>query len=250
MNGSPNDTPGRRIETLSWLDFEQLLKPDSVLLLPLGARCKEHGHHLPLNNDWVMAEYFTERVLQRTPVLAIPTLQYSFYPAFVEYPGSITLSADTSRGMILDIVRSFSRHGLRKFYVLNTGISTLRILRQAKDILDQEDLEFEFSSFHDAIGPLEDELREQEGGTHADELETSMMLYMAPEIVRMDLAQKDYHTEKQPGPLRRQPNPERGPYSPTGAWGDPTLATLEKGRRLVEAKVDYLVEQIEALRAR
>ena len=81
----------------------------------------------------------------------------------------------------------------------------------------------------------------QAAGTHADEIETSMMLYIAPETVRMERAEPDVHPAAAPGPLTRSPDPERGIYSPTGAYGDPTAATRDKGERIVEAMVGDIV---------
>jgi creatinine amidohydrolase/Fe(II)-dependent formamide hydrolase-like protein len=54
-----------------------------VLVIPLGARLKEHGYHLPLNNDWTMAEYFSKQVFASCPVLMAPTVEHGFYPAFM-----------------------------------------------------------------------------------------------------------------------------------------------------------------------
>ena len=73
-----------------------------------------------------------------------------------------------------------------------------------------------------------------------------MMLYIAPDTVDMSRAVKDYHTGT--GPLTRNPDGP-GVYSPTGSWGDPTLATRDKGERLVHALVDALVADVDALRA-
>ncbi|MFZ2055255.1 MAG: creatininase family protein, partial [Candidatus Aminicenantales bacterium] len=79
-------------------------------------------------------------------------------------------------------------------------------------------------------------LLQQEGGTHADESETSMMLYIAPETVDMSKAVKDY--DRRPGRKGLTRNPQGlGTYSPTGIWGDATLATRKKGRVIVEATV-------------
>jgi creatinine amidohydrolase len=96
---------------------------------------REHGPHLPLNNDWLMAEYFAKRVMAATPVVVYPTINYHFYPAFVEYPGSTGMRLETARDLVVDIVRSIARHGPRRFYVLNTGVSTLRALAPARDTL-------------------------------------------------------------------------------------------------------------------
>ena len=93
--------------------------------------------------------------------------------------------------------------------------------------------------------PVEKKLR-QSGGTHADEIETSMMLYIAPETVRMNKAVRDL-SPNQPGGLTRDPH-GKGTYSPTGAWGDPTLATREKGQAVVESLVRTILSDIDELR--
>jgi len=84
------------------------------------------------------------------------------------------------------------------------------------------------------------------GGTHADEIETSMMLYIAPTSVDMKKAVADLH-ESKPGPLTRDPN-NPGTYSPTGVWGDPTKATRAKGKIVVEAMTAAILKEIEELR--
>ena len=75
--------------------------------------------------------------------------------------------------------------------------------------------------------------KRESAGTHADEIETSMMLYIAPESVQMKKAARDINPD-QPGGLTRDAR-GKGIYSPTGAWGDPTLATREKGEAVVES---------------
>ena len=235
---------GIRLEDLTWAQAEPLLKRTRTIVIPLGARLKEHGLHLPLNNDWRLAEYLTGRVLEALEVVAVPTLQYSYYPAFAEYPGSVSLGLETSRDTVVDLCRSLAPFGPKRFYVLNTGISTLKALEPARWILGGDDIALKYTDLTTAIADLEAKVRTQEAGTHADEIETSMMLYIAPETVNLPAAQKDIHPEKGPGGLTRNPDAVKGVYSPTGAWGDPTLATREKGRILVEALVDHLIEDI------
>ena len=107
-----------RIERLPWTEAERLLDTAAIVMIPLGAASKEHGPHLPLNNDWLLAEYFANRVAAATRVVQYPTVNYSFYPAFVEYPGSTSLRLETARDMLVDIIRGIARHGPRRFYVL------------------------------------------------------------------------------------------------------------------------------------
>lgn len=234
------------LESLSWDEAEPVLTPETVVVIPLGAESKEHGRHLQLNNDFVMAEYFKRRVLAAAPssVVIAPTINYSFYPAFVEYPGSTSVSFETARAMFTDIVHSLAHYGPRRFYILNTGISTLRPLAAAAADLEKEGILLRYTDLTKE-DPVEKKLR-QSGGTHADEIETSIMLYIAPKSVRMTKAARDLNPN-QPGGLTRDPH-GKGVYSPTGVFGDPTMATREKGRAITESFVSTILKDIEALR--
>lgn len=234
------------IENLTWVEAEKALTEYQVVLIALGARTKEHGPHLQLNNDYLMAEYLKDRVAAQVPVVVLPTLQYGYYPAFLEYPGSISLRAETFRDMIIDISRSLQGYGIKKVYILNTGVSTLRPLQQAKESLGRDGLELWYLNILDVDRKLPADLLKQEGGTHADESETSMMLYIAPDSVDMRLAVKDFDPRPDRPGLTRDPQGS-GSYSPTGIWGDPTLATHEKGRIIVEHTVSEIVKQIKNL---
>ena len=243
--GRPAGPRGVLLERLTWVQAEKILTPDTVVVIPLGAQAKEHGPHLPLGNDWNMAEYLKQQVLQSADVVIAPTVNYSYYPPFLEYPGSTSLRLETARDMIVDICRSLSRYGPRRFYVLNTGISTLKALRPAAEALAAEGILMRFTDLTTATADVEKEVSQQEGGTHADEIETSMMLYMAPKTVDMSKAVKDYHPGK--SPLSRTPT-DGGIYSVSGVYGDATLATRAKGQRVVQALVGVILAEIEALR--
>jgi creatinine amidohydrolase len=238
---------GVLLENLSWDEAEQALTPERVVVIALGAESKEHGRHLPLNNDWVMAEYLKNRVLAAAPVVIAPTINYSFYPAFLEYPGSTSLEPNTARDMVVEICHTLALHGPRRFYILNTGISTIKPLSEAAKALNSEGITlayFDEREIDDVIAKVEQEAE----GTHADEIETSMMLYIAPETVRMSKAEKDTHPHH-PGGLTRDPNATDKTFSPTGAWGDPTLATREKGQIITEATVKAILNDIQKLQA-
>jgi creatinine amidohydrolase len=234
------------IEHLPWPDVESAIRTHPIALLPIGAACKEHGHHLPLNTDRLMAEQLAVRVADRCPkLLVLPTILYGHYPAFVEYPGSISISAGTFRDTIADACRCLARHGVRATYALNTGISTLSPLAEAKSLLAAEGVRFDFSDLRAATAGVRQAIERQPRGSHADEIETSIMLHVAPQVVRMRLARPELAADR-PGPLTRDPSCA-GTCSATGAWGDPTLASAQKGRLLVEAIVAHEVAAIERL---
>lgn len=248
---TPAQTPAplaksHRLEALTWQEAEGLLTPETVVLIPLGAGSKEHGPHLKLRNDLTLAEYLTERVADATAVVVAPTLTYHFYPAFLEYPGSTSLTLATARDMTADIVRTLTAYGPRRFYVLNTGVSTVRALDSAVALMASEGVLVRYTNLTTRLDPATKGFVEQEGGTHADEVETSMMLYIDPSSVDMTKAVKDY-TPSSGARLTRQRG-GTGTYSPTGTWGDPTRATREKGRVFVEALVAGIAGDIAALR--
>jgi creatinine amidohydrolase len=242
-----NQSLGKLLENLTWLEAENVLTPETVVVIPLGAAAKEHGPHLLLKNDLILAEYLRDRVVKASNVVVTPVINYHFYPAFVEYPGSTSLRLGTARDMVIDICAGLSRFGPKKFYVLNTGVSTVRALQPAADSLKKQGITMYFTDLIKTLGPIESKLRQQEGGTHADEMETSMILYMKPEAVNMSKAVKDYRPSTGRG-LTRDPNNKNATYSPTGVWGDATLATRQKGEIITEGLVEAILREIEALR--
>lgn len=239
--------PGILLENLTWMEAEKILTPATVVVIPLGAAAKEHGPHLKLNNDWLIADYLKNRILAGADVAVAPTITYSYYPAFIHYPGSTSLSAETARDVVVQIVKTLAAYGPRRFYIANTGISTVEPLQQARDQLARDGIRMSFTNLTEVLRAVEREVSKQEGGTHADEIETSMMLYIAPSMVDMSKAVKDYSGPSRGRPLVRD-STMQGTYSPTGTRGDPTLATRAKGERVVEALVSGILKDIADLR--
>jgi len=238
---------GIRLEDHAWPDVEGHLRADSVVVLPLGAAAKEHGPHLKLRNDLTIAEYLAKRVADAASVVIAPPLTYHFYPAFLDYPGSTSLALNTARDLTADIVRSIARHGPKRFYVLNTGISTDRPLQLAATALADEGILLRYTDFGAAIDAIAKPYREQARGSHADEIETSLMLFIAPGDVDMSKAAKDDGPPVTPFRLTRRRDGE-GTYSPTGIWGDATRATAAKGSVIAEGLVKTLLDDIARLR--
>jgi len=235
---------GRYVEHMTWIEAESAIRELRCVLLPVGARTKEHGPHLPLSNDFTLAEYLTARVVERCPVLALPTLPYGFYPAFVEYPGSVSLGFETFRDTVVDICACFAAYGATHFYVLNTGVSTARPLGAAREELARRGIDMAFTDFGVAVAEGRAQVETQSHGTHADEIETSMMLYIAPASVALEKAVSDGGLDRGGGGLSRDPA-GKGIYSPSGSYGDPSRATLEKGRVVVESLVEHLVAEVQ-----
>ncbi len=238
---------GVRLADITWQQATDVLRPETVVVIPLGAGSKEHGPHLKLGNDAILADYLTRRVVEASDVVVAPSLPYHFFPAFLEYPGSTSITLDTARALTTEIAASLARYGPRRFYVLNTGISTSRALEPAAGSLALQGILLTYTDLGDELDRASARIRQEEGGTHADEIETSMMLYIDPASVDMRRAVKEFSPST--GPLlltRRRGAP--GTFSESGVWGDATLATREKGRIVVEALVSAMLSDIEKLR--
>lgn len=236
---------GILLEDLTWVEARDRLLRDTIVVIPLGAQSKEHGPHLRLSTDWLTAEYYKRRVLERADVVVAPTVNYSFYPAFVDYPGSTSLSHETARDLIVQICRTLAAAGPRRFYILNTGVSTMAPLAAAQALLAADGIVLRSTDILKAGASAVDAVSEQPEGTHADEIETSMMLYIAPASVDMSRATKDFPVGT--GPLTPFKG-RAGRYSPSGIYGDATLATRAKGEKVVEATLADILLEIESLR--
>jgi len=235
------------LENLTWLEAELLLQSDKVIILPIGAQTKEHGPHLPLNTDWLTAQYLTQAIVESIKVIALPTVAYGYYPAFSEYAGSISLQETTFTDTVLQIIHSIHQHGASKFYVLNTGISTNPALHSIQHKLNEQQISMNYTDLTTIISDIEANIEEQALGSHADELETSMMLYMYPDRVDMNKAVPELNTKTGSGGFTKNTQATTGIISPSGSWGDPTLATKEKGQLIVQALIARIKQQIELL---
>lgn len=221
-----------------WSDIEPLLNRETLIVLPLGAALKEHGHHLLLSNDETLSQALAARIQSRDNVVITPTIAFFYYPAFLSYPGSTSVAPDTSMNYLWDICRSLALHGPRRFYVLNTGLSTRVPLTGLQSCMQRDGLLLRWTDIEQADASLPNDLLQQKRGSHADEAETSMMLYLAPDSVDMPRAVRD---EGEHPRLSRS-------FSESGVFGDPTRATREKGRVITQAWLRYIQRDIEKLR--
>src|SRR5205814_6467517 len=129
------------------------------------------------------------RVLAEADVVIAPTVNYSFYPAFVEYPGATSLSLPVARELLLDVIHGLARFGPRRFYVINIGVSTNKPLAEAAALLAIDGIALRWLDLTgQAVEALEKQVQTQKEGSHADEIETSMMLAIDASAVDMKKA--------------------------------------------------------------
>ena len=239
---------GALVERLSWPEVAGLFRAGWPVLLPVGAAAKEHGRHLPMATDRIVADALARRVAERLPVAVLPTVAQGHYPAFVDYAGSQSLSAATFTRLICELLDGLVAQGARRIAVLNTGVSTEGPIAAAqREALERHALKVPAAHIRELGRSGRARLRQRLGG-HADEAETAIMLVLAPELVRLERAAPDYGGELDAAstvfrvPARLSTDPAAGvDFSPTGARGDPTLATPALGAALLAEIVDRLV---------
>jgi creatinine amidohydrolase len=243
---------GAFLEDLTWPEAGARIAAGAVIVLPVGAAAKEHGPHLPLRTDYLVARELGRRVAEALPVLVAPVISFGYYPAFVRYPGSQHLRAETFMALVTDVLTGFVRQGARRLAIVNTGVSTEAPLRiVVRDFYAEHGLRVAVADLAALGRAVKPRLRQKLGG-HADELETSLVLAIEPDAVRMARAEPDYgHGLDAPATVFYQPvvfdgDPRTGPdWSRTGARGDPSLATRETGeaalREITRELVDGLV---------
>ena len=237
------DTDRHFIERMHWDEVARRIGDGAVAILPIGAAAKQHGFHLPLNTDRIQAEWLAGRMAEKIDALVWPTLTYGHYPAFVEYAGSSSLSISTFEALVREVAGQILGSGCPKLLVLNTGISTLAPVDRALARLASERAKHLWIHGGPRYPRVARQLAEQGHGSHADELETSLMLVLAPHLVDMTRAEAS-PTLKQETPGALTPSDPNSPnYSRSGSYGDPTRATPAKGEALLAAMLEDLHEQ-------
>jgi creatinine amidohydrolase len=171
------------LEDLTWDEAEKQFAAGRPVLVPVGAFAKEHGLHLPLKTDSVIARHLAKSIAEALPVVVAPVVGFGYYPAFVDYPGSQHLSAETFIALVSEILIGFVDHGVRRLAVLNTGYSTEAPLRlAARAVLEKRGVSVAIADLRQ-LGQRSRARLRQSGGGHADEHETSLMLAIEPATV-------------------------------------------------------------------
>jgi creatinine amidohydrolase len=241
-----HDTSPHEVAGLTWDRVKERLAGGAAAILPIGAGSKQHGLHMTMATDQVFAAYFARTLAERIDALIWPTLTYGAYPAFVAYAGSVSLSDRTFQAVVTEIADALLGFGATRVIVLDTGLSTIAPVEAAIGATREPARIRHVKLF---AGPRFETsaaaLRQQPFGSHADELETSLMLAIAPELVDMARAAPMPFSPTVPSRGKLSPDDPTAPnYAPSGSFGDPTLATANKGSRLLAAMLEDMMEAV------
>lgn len=246
------------LENMTWEDARDYAKTNPVVMVPLGA-IEQHGPHLPLKVDIASAEYIARQVAEKTGALVTPPLNFGYSQLWHRYPGTISFTSNTFRAALHDIAASLIRGGFRKIFFIN-GHNPNLILMQAVayDLIN----EFEDKDISVAVGTyifmakekcdaIGDNFRD---GTHANEMETSILMYLYGDTVKEKQRQgvaKGYAMRKcinfEGGACVVNKWPDSNTYS--GVYGNPGTASKEKGKIYLEALIEDISVFVERFKA-
>ncbi|MFZ2736856.1 MAG: creatininase family protein [Burkholderiaceae bacterium] len=244
-------SPSRFWSDLSTRDFAQLDLARTIAVLPVAAT-EQHGPHLPLNVDTRLVDGVVSAALLQLPaeltVLFLPTQAIGLSPEHLRFPGTLTLKAETLIALWTQIGESVARAGIKKMVLLNSHGGQIGVLDiVARDLRERHNmLLYSVNWFSLPLGAAVDGMfsaEEHRFGIHAGEIETSMMLALAPEQVDMAQAQ-NFASSAQ---LRAKKFDILGDgksakfgwqiqdYNAQGAVGNAAAATADKGRAVLDA---------------
>lgn len=233
-----------------------------VVVLPIGS-LEQHGHHLPLLTDSLIGEEIA-RLAQLElgdEVLFLPMIWTGASDHHLGFPGVVSISNDTYTQLIKDILESLITHGFRRILLLNShggnsGPAGNAIYQTQLKHRDLPGLWLTLASWFTLASPQIARIRStmQKHVTHACELETSMILYLRPDLVKMDAAKganlsfsSAFWSADSSSPSRITVARSFDQITRTGALGHPELATPEKGEELFTTVTREVVALIREL---
>ena len=244
--------PAVELDKLSWPEVEaELHRGRDTVVVAFGAT-EQHARHLPLATDALIGDHLARLVADRLDAFVAPTVRVGCSAHHLDFPGTLSLGEQTFHAVVADLVRSLARAGFRRLVLLPTHGGNFAPLAAALEELGElpgttvvalTDLGVLLEIAR--TGEREHGVALSDGGLHAGEWETSMLLYIHPELVHMERAEAGYTGDLQQGIGRMFESGVKA-LSENGAIGDPSQASAEHGERYLEVALELVLEQIEA----
>ena len=206
-------------------------------ILGIGSM-EQHSLHLPVETDFFFASRVSREVSERLDAMLLNPLPYSTSLEHLGFAGTVTLKPETLKAVVRDIAESVHRWGIRYLVLLNAHGGNFCLIPAARQWnMDKKLPHLLLVEFFFNLSDMGDNL-------HAGEIETSMMLHLAPERVRAEKPD-DFVPKWSRADLTHFGM--RG-ISPTGVWGRPSRASAGKGSKWFAEAVEYSVQRISDLK--
>jgi creatinine amidohydrolase len=213
---------------------------------------EQHGHHMPLATDALLGDHLARQLAERLDAFAAPTVRVGCSSHHLAFPGTLSLEDATFHAVVDDLVSSLVQAGFGRIVLVPAHGGNFGPLAQAVEKLPDSQRRHvvaitDLSVFIQVaqLGEREFEVPMAQGGLHAGEWETSMLLAIHPEMVHMDRAEAGYVGDPQAA-IAGLFEGGVDSLSEVGAIGDPAQASAEHGHRYWEAVLDLAVELVNA----
>jgi creatinine amidohydrolase len=248
---------------LTWPEVRRAASDERVALIPV-ATLEDHGPHLPIDADLRIVAEICTRAATEAPgeIVLLPAVPHGYSPHHMDFPGPITIGWDTFTRYCTDVGTSLARHGFTRMLYLNGHGSNQNLVEMAARLVMLEHPNVlagaAFYLTTPAAAAVIEDVRESDRGglAHACELETSIYLAIDPDAVDMPKAVDERSYPEGPnawldwsdGALKLMP--WWSSFSRTGVQGDPTKATAEKGKALLDAAVEECIGFVREIRTK
>lgn len=215
--------------------------PPGMAIIGIGA-IEQHGRHLPITTDWTQVCAISELVAEAFDALLLPAIPYSMSECHGLMPGVVYLKPETLSEVVIDIAHSIREQGIPILVILN-GHGGNFILEPSIEKINREYPDYLVLMPPEVWAPAEggEAIFETFGaGIHAEEMETSMQLYLNPQFV------KEFRDDH-PSSIGREflDYTTMSKINPMGIWGMPSYGRAEKGEKAIKASADSVVHFIE-----
>lgn len=221
---------------------------DAVVVLPV-ASIEQHGPHLPVGVDTLICEHVCRAAAERVSgnqVVVAPTVWCGMAEHHMDFGGTFTFDVPTYRALLLCLLKSLERGGFRRVVIVNGhGGNTAALQAFLPDFARETKLRIRLAMYYAAANETVMSMLDRTAGRHANEFETSMMLAIAPELVRVDRLPEAYgghEPERENATILSRTMRHRSykMRTSTGVHGDARHASAEKGADLLEECVNSL----------
>ena len=232
------------LENITMNEFKKYLNRTKTIVFPFGT-VEEHGRHLPLNTDSFIIQEALKIVAKRKKFFLAPIVYYGVCTTTKNHPGTISITPETLRRLSFDLVIEAYKKGLRNFLLISGHGGSLHMsaLKETAEILIEKLKGIKIAVFspYDLLWKELSEIAETPNDSHAGELETSMMLYLSPELVK-GRAAEEYPKIPKPFSVK-----DKVKYWPGGVWGNPKKASAEKGKKAIKLMTDKIAEILDRI---
>lgn len=244
----PSDWAGKTAPEIREIAAED----GSVLVIPV-ASIEQHGNHLPVSTDTILVDAVAHAGAERVtgdgaddvPLLIAPPFWAGYSPHHAPFGGTLTLDFETMRAALADVVAAGLDNGFDAVLVLNGHGGNVSLVDAVVKTVGETDPEATVAglTYFQLAGEWVDEVRDSDPGgmNHGGEFETSLMLHLRPDLVREDRVEGTTHEREYTdegvdlhvgGPLSIHRFYDE--KADSGALGDPSLGTAEKGEEMYE----------------